>query len=213
MKKLTVIAALFAYASIGTAQENETDNREKVQFGLKAGLNYSNVYDAKGEKFNSEAKLGLAGGAFLSIPIGKYFGIQPSVLVSEKGFQGNGVILGNEYNFRRSTTYLDIPLLFELKPSEFITLLAGPQFSYLFSQRDIFTSSYSSFEQEQEFKNENIRKNIFSFVGGLDINIKHIVLGARVNWDVQSNNGDGTSTTPQYKNVWFQGTVGYKFYH
>ena len=30
--------------------------------------------------------------------------------------------------------------------------------------------------------------------------------------DIQNNNGDGTSTTPRYKNVWFQGTLGFKFY-
>ena len=99
-----------------------------------------------------------------------------------------------------------------MKPSEFITLLAGPQFSYLVNQRDVFANSATSFAQEQEFNNDNIRKNIFGVVGGLDINLKHIVLGARVAWDVQNNNGDGTASTPRYKNVWFQGTIGYSFY-
>lgn len=215
MKKILIIASLFSITTtIAVAQEssNETDNREKFQFGLKAGLNYSNVYDEQGEEFDADAKFGFVGGLFVAIPIGKYFGIQPEVLISQKGFRGSGVILGNKYSFTRTTTYIDVPLQFMLKPSEFITILAGPQFSYLMNQRDVFTSSFVSYEQEQEFKQDNIRKNVFGVVGGFDINLRHITLGARAACDLQTNAGDGTSSTPRYKNVWLQGTVGYKFY-
>jgi hypothetical protein len=215
MKKLSIITViLVSFTSIGIAQEssNETDHREKLQFGLKAGLNYSNVYDTKGDQFKANAKFGLAGGAFIAIPIGKYLGFQPEVLISQKGFQASGMILGSTYNFTRTTTYIDIPLQFVLKPSEFITLLAGPQYSYLINQRDVFANATTSIAQEQQFQQDNVRKNVFGVVGGFDINLKHITLGARVGWDMQNNNGDGTSTTPRYKNVWFQGTVGYKFY-
>lgn len=215
MKNTLIIAALFSITTtVVIAQEgsNETDNREKFQFGLKAGLNYSNVYDSKGEEFNADAKFGFVGGMSLYIPFGKYIGIQPEALISQKGFKGKGSILGNTYHFTRTTTYLDIPLFFALKPSEFFTIVAGPQFSYLLNQRDVFSSTAHSYDQEQEFKQDNIRKNIFGVVGGFDINIKHITLGARAACDLQSNAGDGSSSTPRYKNVWFQGTVGYKFY-
>ena len=215
MKKNKILTLAFLVAaSFGFAQDsdNETDNREKFQFGLKAGLNYSNVYDEKGDEFNADAKFGLAAGLQVNIPFGKYLGIQPGVLVSQKGFKASGMILGGKYNFTRTTTYIDAPLLFAFKPSEFFTLVAGPQYSYLINQRDVFANATTSIAQEQEFVNDNIRKNIFGIVGGIDINLKHITLGGRVNWDVQNNNGDGTSNTPRYKNVWFQGTVEYNFY-
>lgn len=215
MKKILIIISLITASTFSVlAQEdsNDMDNREKLQFGLKAGLNYSNVYDAKGEEFNADAKFGFVGGLLVAIPIGKYFGIQPEVLISQKGFSGSGMILYNPYKFSRTTTYLDIPLQFALKPIEFLTILAGPQFSYLLNQRDVFTSSVSSYEQELVFKQDNIRKNIFGAVAGFDINFRHITLGSRVAWDLQSNTGDGSSTTPRYKNVVFQGTVAYKFY-
>ncbi len=215
MKKILIIASLFSFtATIAVAQDssNETDNREKFQFGLKAGLNYSNVYDEQGEEFEADAKFGFVGGLFMAIPIGKYLGVQPEILISQKGFRGHGVILGNPYSFNRTTTYIDVPLQFMLKPSEFFTILVGPQFSYLMNQRDVFTSSSNSYAQEQEFKQDNIRKNVFGVVGGFDINLRHITLGARAACDLQTNAGDGTSSTPRYKNVWLQGTVGYKFY-
>lgn len=198
--------------SEGIGTDNRTDYRNRFLFGLKAGVNYSNVYDEQGDEFRADPKFGFAGGIFLAIPIGRYLGIQPEVLYSEKGFKATGRILGGTYNLTRTSQYLDIPLLFAVKPSEFITILAGPQFSYLIKQKDSFSNATTSIEQEQEFENENVRKNTLCFTAGLDITLKHIVLGGRVGWDVQRNNGDGTSSTPRYKNVWYQATLGYRFY-
>ncbi|MES2397450.1 MAG: porin family protein [Bacteroidota bacterium] len=212
MKKIIlIIGAVTTMANFSSAQE--TDLRERLLFGLKAGVNYSNVYDTQGEEFQADPKLGLAAGAFIAIPIGKYLGIQPEVLYSQKGFKATGRILGGNYEFTRTTSFIDVPLLVSFKPSEFLTLLAGPQYSYLIKQSDVFANSSTSILQEQEFENDNVRKNILCLTGGVDLTLKHIVLGARVGWDIQNNNGDGTSSTPRYKNVWYQATVGYRFYN
>ena len=215
MNKIIFSAILFLlFANINLAQTNanKTDNRERFQFGFRAGANYSNVYDSRGDEFTADPKAGFVGGIFLELPFGKYFGIQPEFLFSQKGFKGEGKFLNSKYNFTRTTSFVDIPLQLAFKPSEFITLLAGPQFSYLIMQKDVFTSTPNSYQQEQEFKNDNIRKNVLGVVAGFNINIKHLTIGARAAWDMQDNNGDGTSSTPRYKNVWFQGTLGYKFY-
>lgn len=213
MKKIVlVIAVLGSMTNYSNAQTSKTDIRARLQVGFKAGVNYSNVYNTKGEQFDADPKFGLATGVFMAIPIGKYFGVQPEILFSQKGFHATGSIFGNTYDFTRTTNYIDVPLFFAFKPSEFVTLLAGPQYSYLVKQRDVFKTTASSTFQEQEFKNDNVRKNTLCFAGGADINIRHIVLGARVGWDVQNNNGDGTSSNPRYKNVWYQATIGYRFY-
>jgi hypothetical protein len=185
--------------------------RQKFTVGLKAGANYSNVYDTQGDAFNANPKFGFAGGLFIAIPIGKFLGVQPEVLISQKGFKGTGTLLGNPYDITRTTTYLAIPLLLAIKPVEFLTILAGPQYSYLLKQKDVFSNASTSAAQQQEFTNDNIRKNTLSVIGGFDINIQHIVVSGRVGWDVQNNNGNGTSTTPRYKNAWTQATIGYKF--
>ncbi len=212
MKKiiLLITATVFIAYNIN-AQETVVDLREQMQFGLKIGMNYSNVYDTQGDQFSADPKLGLATGAFLAIPIGKYLGIQPEILFSQKGFRATGNILSLPYEFKRTTSFIDVPLLIALKPSAGLTILAGPQYSYLIKQNDAYTGAPINFDQEQEFKNENIRKNILCFLGGLDFNLSNIVIGVRAGWDIQNNNGDGTSTTPRYKNVWYQGTVGFRF--
>ena len=211
MRKIILIILVITFmANYTSAQGNRIDFREKLQFGLKVGVNYSNVYDSQGEAFNANSKFGLAAGAFLALPITKYIGFQPEVLFSQKGFQATGRILGSEYNFTRTTSYIDVPLLFALKPSALLTLLAGPQYSYLVHQKDVFVNAATSNQQEQEFKHDNIRKNILCFLGGADFNLSNVILGARIGWDIQNNNGDGTSATPRYKNVWYQATIGFR---
>lgn len=211
MNKNKVLAILACTFITQFAVSQDIDNRENLKFGIKAGINYSNVFDSRTEEFNADAKFGFAGGLSLSIPINKYIGLQPEVLLSQKGFKGEGTMFGTEYNFTRTTTYIDIPLQFALKPSEFFTILLGPQYSYLIRQKDEFNSTLFSSLHEEEFDNENIRRNIFGFVGGIDVNLKHVVIGARVGWDIRDNHGDGTSSTPRYKNTWFQATLGFNF--
>lgn len=215
MKNLKKMA-LAAVVLLGTttainAQDSGADKENSLRIGLKAGLNYSNVYDERGDDFVADGKFGLAGGAFLSIPIGDFLGIQPEFLFSQKGFVATGSVIGLNYELKRTSTFIDVPLFFALRPVPFVTILAGPQFSYLINQKDEFTSSVTSFEVEEEFDNDNIRKNIMCFVGGIDINVEHFVVGARAGFDFQDNAGDGTSSTPRYKNVWLQGTVGFRF--
>ena len=211
MKKIILFfAIIMTFGNFSKAQDIEIDNRDEFQIGARVGLSRSNVYDSQGEEFKADPKLGFTGGLFFKIPLGKYLGIHPEVNFTQKGFTASGRILGSVYTLERTTNFFEIPLLVELKPSAFISLLAGPQFSYLLKQRDKFTSLLVNYEQEQEFSQDQINKNILGFVAGLDINLKHLVLSGRVGWDIQNNRGDGTSSTPRYKNISTTVTIGYK---
>ncbi|GAB3720672.1 porin family protein [Flavobacterium koreense] len=213
MKKAIIMIALVAFAttSLKAQTTTTTDNRGKLTFGVKAGTNYSNVYDSEGEDFVADGKFGLAAGAFVVVPLGKIFGIQPEVLYSQKGFKSTGTFLGTNYEMTRTTDFIDVPILVSIKPVEYVSLLFGPQFSFLMKQTDDFTGGSLSTSQQDEFDNSNLRKNIFGLTGGVDFNIDHLVIGLRGGWDVKNNDGDGNSTTPRYKNMWYQATIGYKF--
>jgi len=196
----------------GSKGDNVTDLRKRLMFGAKGAVNYSKVYDTRGESFNVEPKLGLAVGMFLAIPIDKYLGIQPEILISQRGFKATSTLLGSTFNLKRTATYIDVPILFAFKPDEFITLLAGPQYSYLAFQKDVFTKANTTIEFLESFKNSNVRKNTLCFTAGFDMTLKHIVVSARAGWDILNNNGDGTATSPRYKNTWYQFGVGYRIY-
>lgn len=206
MKQL-IIAIVLALSSVTFT--TYAQGSDELQFGLKAGINLSNVYDSKGEDFDADAKVGLAAGAFLAVPIGKFVGFQPEILFSQKGFRGTGEFLGSPYEFTRTTSYIDLPLLISFKPNTTVSLLAGPQISYLVRQKDVFRQGANTSAQEQAFENENLRRNTLCFTAGGDFHLEPVVVGVRAGWDLLNNNGNGTSSTPRYKNVWMQVTFGF----
>lgn len=205
LKKLILMMVTVAFlVNISNAQEKKTDYRDRLQFGIKAGANFSNVYGTKGDEFQASGKFGFATGTFVSIPIGKFMGIQPELLFSQKGFKGTSRILDNTYKFTRTTSYIGVPLLFSFKPIKFLNLLAGPQYSYLVQQSDVFANVTPAIQQDNlGFENDNVRKHNLGFLVGTDINLGHITLGARAGFDFLNNSEDESSSAPRYKNVWY----------
>jgi hypothetical protein len=211
MKKLILVMALVTISVTNSNAQTTTNNRDALSFGIKVGTNYSNVYDSDNEDFVADGKFGFAAGAFVAIPLGKFIGIQPEILFSQKGFKSTGNYFGSTYEMTRTTNFIDVPVLFAVKPIEQVTLLFGPQFSYLMKQKDEFTGGTISSTQQQDFDNNDITKNILGLTGGADINVDNLVFGLRAGWDIKTNEGDGNSSTPRYKNMWYQATVGYRF--
>ena len=208
--KKTVLLFALLVATFGFSQVSTIDTRDELKLGFKAGVNFSNVYDEEGQDFVAQGKTGFAAGAFVAIPIGKFFGVQPEVMYSQKGFKAVGKVLGFDYNYTRTTTFVDIPLLLQIKPIPMLSFVAGPQFSYLLETKNEFNGS-SSTTTEQSINSENYKKNIFGFVVGADVNIDHFSLSARAGWDISKSDVDGNSSAPRYKNQVIQLTAGYTF--
>jgi hypothetical protein len=80
----------------------------------------------------------------------------------------------------------------------------------LTKQTDVFSSTILTSEQQQTFSNDNYRKNLMSLTAGVALDFGKVVLDVRAKYDLQRNNGDGTSTTPRYKNAWYQATLGFR---
>ncbi len=210
MKNTIIKFSLLPYLIlfVNTLYISAQENTASFHLGIKAGVNFANVYDEQGEDFQADGKIGFAGGAFMTIPISTWLGVQPEVLFSQKGFKATGTLLNNPYTLTRTTNHFDVPIYLAIMPIKSLTLLVGPQFSFLTRQKDVLENSAHSFEQIQEFNNDNLRKNTLGLSLGLDVNVSKIVVGARGGWDITNNHGDGTSSTPRYKNVWAQATIG-----
>lgn len=219
---------------------NTSDERNIMQIGITGGINNSFLYDTKGQDFIDNPIMGPVFGGFLSIPICTFLGIQPEVLYSAKGFSGEGMLGGeqsagttgttpikgstsivvtgagsgdpNGYSFIDRMNYIDIPIMLQLKPLPTLYLLGGPEYSYLLSRYYTFTDGTTTQTTEQQFENDNIRRNIFGFIYGIDLNLSgNWSLSGRMAWDEEYNNGNGTSTLPRYRNYWEQVALGYRF--
>lgn len=209
LSSTTLFLTLLITAS-GFAQLTTVDRRQDFRIGFKAGANISNVYDEDNNDYVADSKIGFAAGGFFAIPLGSFLGIQPEIMYSEKGFKATSSSPLGDYDFTRTSTYLDIPLQLQIKPLPMLTFLFGPQFSYLLKTKNDFNGNISS-TQEEDINSDNYKKSVFGFVAGADVNIQNFVISGRAGWDISKTDTNGDSTRPRYKNQVLQFTVGYAF--
>jgi hypothetical protein len=208
--KTGVALLAFFVSTTAFAQIFGSDTREQKKFGIRAGVNYATIYDNKGS-FVADDKLGFVGGAFASIPFGKYIGVQPEVLYSQKGFKASGNVLGFNYNYKETLSYLDVPVQLQIKPISEVTILVGPQYSYLLDTKYEFNDNTSTLQQDAISK-DNYKKHILGFVVGADLNLNGFIVGVRSGWDITRSDKDGNSTSSsRFKNQVLQATLGYSF--
>jgi opacity protein-like surface antigen len=202
-------AALFSTQSIIAQTQNSStpydmDAREELKVGIKAGANYSNVYSESGDGYVADGKLGFAGGVFVSIPLSRLVGIQPELMYSEKGFKTEGTFLDGKI----TTSHLDLPIHLQIKPTKNISLLAGPQLSYLLSTK-YELNGFSAIDEE-DFDDNNNRATLGLSVG-VDFTVENFLISARGAYDLSKVNKDNSTSDINYKNQLLQLTLGYRF--
>jgi hypothetical protein len=165
-----------------------------------------------GNNFVADPKLGFSTGVFAAFPINKFIGFQPEIQFNQKGYSGSGSTEEGSYSYTRNTGHIDIPLQFQYKPFKFMSIVAGPQFSFMVIRQDIFHKGSMTTVQQEEIGNSDLRQNTLGAVGGIDLYFfRRLVVSGRAGWDLQNNGGAGNEVSPRYTNAWVQGTVGVRF--
>lgn len=112
MKKLLITLLLLIAAKANFAQG--------ISYGVKAGLNFSNIYSTN---LNTDFKQGYLVGVYAKFDV-IVLAIQPELHFSNRGYVESGV---KEVNLN----YIDMPILLRIKVLPFVSIDAGPQFSRL----------------------------------------------------------------------------------
>lgn len=199
--------------SVSSSSYKTSDNSDKGRFhaGIRAGVNSSNLIKSGDVDISTGAKLGFNAAVFLEIPIIPAFSIQPEIQFSQKGYKASGSYLTIPYEYKQTNNFIEVPLLAKFKPSKNFGILVGPQFSFLTSAKTKYTIANTSHEQLVDQDNDNLRKNILGGVIGLEAAAGPIVFDLRYSLDFQKNNGDGSSTTPTYRNQVIALSAGLRF--
>ena len=201
MKKIIFFsAALLALSTVKLYAQTTSSTSKSVRVGARAGMNLSNMVKSGNSDYSTGSKTGYNAAIFLDLPIASVFSIQPELQFSQKGYKATGTYLGSPYEYKQTTNFIEVPLLAKLKPVPGFGIVVGPQFSFLTSRKTNFTVNNASYETLVKTDNDNLRKNILGGVIGIEGGAKNFVASLRYNIDFQNNNGDGTSSTPKYKN-------------
>jgi hypothetical protein len=134
MKKIALLVLAGLSFSFAQAQG--------VQYGLKAGINYSNIAGDLDNQDIYQNKLGFVGGITTNIPLSAdgFFNLAPELLYSAKGYQYQDdeiTISGTKYKYKGdvSFNYIDLPVLFKINAGG-LFFEGGPVASYLLDIKD-----------------------------------------------------------------------------
>ena len=121
MKKVMVCL----FACLMTLAATECVNAQKVNFGVKAGLNLSTWnYD------DASLRPGFHAGGFATVQFSRMFAVQPEVMYSMEGAawktESTTTILGTEYYARNKYTAtshkLIVPVMLQISPISMLTV-------------------------------------------------------------------------------------------
>ncbi len=111
-----IILTILCIPSFAQMEVSKPD-RFLPKIGLKAGLNIANFLEKDNDgKCSDEydAKIGFHAGIVVEIPFGKRFAVEPSIMVSTKGFQYNTEYEDTTFYQEYNLYYLDIPIPVEV---------------------------------------------------------------------------------------------------
>lgn len=184
MKKILTLAA-FTVLGFNSVQA------QKVNFGLKGGINIANVIGDNSSNFDAVTAFHF--GAMAEIPLTEKFSFQPEVL-----FSGQGTSINKDI---AELNYINVPLMAKYYVTKGFSLEAGPQIGFL-AKAKYLKADVKDFVRPVEL----------GFNVGLGYKLENgLNFGARYNVGL-TNSNDVPGSNDVNRNSVFQASVGYFFF-
>jgi len=153
---------------------------KQLQFGVKGGLNISNLYTK--DASNSDMIAGFNLGVFTKIPVANFIDIQPELYVTTKGasIMYNNLFVDGTAKF--NLTYLELPLLCIIKVSHFINVQFGPYMSYLVDGKVTNMANIHLFNFEQNINVNDYNRIDAGVTVGVGVVVHSITMGVRYSY-------------------------------
>lgn len=194
---LTTLLSLSVFAQ---EQQTSAESTLTPKFGIKAGLNFTNLYidDIDDERM----KLGINAGVYAKIPISKGVSFQPELLYYNKGTRASydNVVLGTgEYRF--NLHYLELPLLFSFNVAKNFNIHAGGYAAYLLGADIKDVNKDGTIQEIDNLNADNFNRFDAGLVGGLGFDIQNVTIGARYNYGLVKIGESGSLSGELTKNA------------
>jgi hypothetical protein len=202
-----VLALVFTFVSSDIFAQTRVQPRmgdiSKTQFGIKGGLNLSNLTNPPQGITGNRMKLGFHGGIYLKAAATDVFAIQPELLYSSMGSQRDYAGGSSRFNLN----YLQLPVMAMFHVTPGFNIHAGPYVSYLINANVVATDNSTGAPPvagwgANDLNNLN-RNNFAQFdygVGvGVGFDIRPINVFARYNIGLQDVNRTTAENDPAFR--------------
>ena len=181
MKKsfLTLATAIILICTTIT-QAQAQDDELKVRFGVKGGVNFSNLYTKDVDQNNMLVGFNL--GVFAKLPIASFLAIQPELYFTTKGAEStynNAFVKGTA---RFTMNYIELPVLAVVNISKYFNVHAGPYAAFLLSGKATNKSNVTLFDFEDNLDTNDYNKFDFGLAAGIGADLGGVGFGVRYNY-------------------------------
>lgn len=173
---------------------------QKPHFGVTVG---TNLYKVTGRSFDEKTKAGFSAGAYGEYFFNRMLGVQSELIWSQirtrtdQDFNQIYGTYGGVSDAQVYLNYISLPVMFAFKPAPELSILVGPQYSYLVNQ----TSGLLA--QPQWQNKDAFSKSELSLVFGGQLNLGKVKIGARYSVGLSNMNGINSSDDWRYHGFHF----------
>lgn len=178
IQKITLVLLLALGFSTTNAQE--TTEKSNTKFGIKGGLNMSNLYTEDVDDQN--VLLGFNLGVFMEMPITSRISLQPEIIYTTKGAEleyDNATVQGTG---KFKLNYIELPLLMKFNLTDNFNVHFGPYAAYLIDSKITNEDENGNINFEQEIDKDDLNKFDLGLAGGFGIDFDGFGIGARYNY-------------------------------
>lgn len=210
-----ILGSVMLCGTAARAQEQQTTTESglKPKFGIKGGLNLTNLY--VNDVSDEHMKAGWNAGVFAKLPITRGFSIQPELLYSLKGAKEdyNNFVQGSgEYRFNLG--YMELPVLAVVNLAPNFNLHLGGYAAYLVNANIKNVDDQGTVQGASDLNTGDFKRWDFGLVGGLGFDIENFTIGARYNYGLShigKNDNLTGALTKDSKNAAINVYVGFGF--
>lgn len=183
MKNIVKISAafllVFGLSTTSNAQVSDTS----PQFGVKGGVNFSNIYNE--EVDDNNVLTSFNAGVFAEFPVSEFISIQPELLYSRKGAElvYDNIVSGTA---KFKLNYIEAPVLLKFNLGENFNIHAGPYFAYLIDAKVTNESDSGNFDFEENYDNDDFNKFDVGLAAGVGVNFEGFGVGVRYNYGLST---------------------------
>jgi hypothetical protein len=200
-RKAIVLSLLLPVFAIVTTQA------QGFHLGIKAGANLNKM---NGQEFDQGFKFGYNVGAFAELNFTPMWGIQPELMFNQTNYRTgdrfSDIYPNGVSDVKGKLNYLTVPILLSFRPIPFLSLQAGPQFGIKLNKDEHLVNNTA----------DAFKSGDFALVGGAQLNIANIKLGARYVWGLSdidnTTSGNTNTTTISWKSEQVQVYAGFRIF-
>jgi len=195
MKK-RVLSTVCFLGLIFSANAQDSGSSTSLSFGIKGGVNFTNLYV---EDVNDNNVLtSFNAGLFANFPLSESVSIQPEANFSRKGAElvYDNLLASGTARFKLN--YLEMPLLLKLNVTKNLNLHFGPYLAYLMDAQITNETDGGSFNFEENISNEDLNKFDYGLSGGVGLDFENSFIGIRYNYGLQTIGKERTFAGSNY---------------